>query len=378
MVTEDDDRWNDTPADPSKGNLSDEWSDADALTDFELRCALHPEEELPDVEAELERFREQHLVPRKMNTRYYRWIVAAAACLAIAILMTWLGGRETDRMMTADSELSGTFDSLTYYSPAPMTKIALSVGDEELLLNSEKAKQQGVEITQDNVIRFLSPENVSPEDRNTITIPQGQLAQVLLPDGSKVYLSAFSRLIFPQKFLNDRPREVRLIGEGYFEVARDESRPFIVHSGHLQTRVLGTVFNIRHFEGEPVQVTLVSGSVEVSLPQSSTGQRMVLKPGQQASAKFGQQSISLTTASMDEVLSWKEGLFCFGKRPLKEVLTEIARWYCLNMRFANKEQMNQEIHYNGERSWSIEQVIEQLNDICDSEIKLIDNTLVVN
>ena len=81
---------------------------------------------------------------------------------------------------------------------------------------------------------------------------------------------------------------------------------------------------------------------------------------------------------MDEVLSWKEGLFCFGKRPLKEVLTEIARWYCLNMRFANKEQMNQEIHYNGERSWSIEQVIEQLNDICDLEIKLIDNTLVVN
>lgn len=358
-----------------KEDVSMELSDEDMMTDFELRCAMETAEQQSDVEQEFAMFEEKYLNRKSARALYIKYVAAAvAACIAVLIVFALKGTGNPEPEL---SELR-VADDRGYVSPPPMKGVELIVGKRAVDVGSKGAEKKGVVITRDSVIHFLSPENVAPEDRNIITIPQGKVAHIELPDGSHVSLSARSRLIFPQRFLPGRNREVRLIGEGYFDVARDESRPFIVHSGEVSTRVLGTQFNIRSFEGEPSIVTLVSGSVTVEKhADESNGREVTLKPGQQAVYDPLSSNMLVCTANFNEALGWKDGLFCFGKHSLKVVLVEIARWYNLNVRFENVAHLNDFVHYNGERSWSVRQVVDQLNEISNVNISLLENTLVV-
>ena len=356
-----------------------QFSDEDIRMDFELRCAAQ-QDNLPDAEKEWKEFRSNRLKENREKShnssvkfKVLAVAVAVAACLLLLLMPYW----ERDSKDEQPSE-----NALMYVSPPPMDGIALSVGDKEVAIGSQEARSKGVVMSDDSVIQFLTSENVAAENRNTITIPQGQVARIQLPDGTRVSLSARSRLIFPHRFLANAPREVYLSGEGYFEVARDESRPFIVHSGLVSTRVLGTTFNIRSYEGEMPQVTLVSGSVlcKVKSPKtqgsSAKPQEMVLKPGQQLVVLNSQ--VSVNKVDTDEVTSWKDGYFCFGKQTLKDVLIEIARWYNVNVTFVNEEHIGDYVHYNGERSWSIQKVVDQLNAICETKIIYENQTLTVN
>ena len=347
-----------------------ELSDEDLLMDFKLRCAM--QEKTPDVDQEFSRFEEEYLKPKLSRTLFkYITIAAIAASLVFFVIYNW------QRNTPDTSSLPQlTADGKSFVSPPPMDDIEVRVGDKAISLGSKAADRQGIIMTSDSMVHFLSPDNVAPEDRNTITIPQGKVARIVLPDGSQVCLSARSRLIFPQRFLIGQPREVRLVGEGYFEVARDEQRPFIVHSGNVSTRVLGTQFNIRCFEGEAPCITLVSGSVKVSSP-NSPGNDVILTPGQQATLSAQAAVFNITSANLDETRAWKEGLFCFEKTTLKDVLIEIARWYNLNVKFEDDEHIGDFVHYNGERSWNVREVLTHLNEISDAEITLKNNILTV-
>ena len=351
----------------------------DAQMDFELRRASLEETVVPDVDAAFEQFKEERLTPySKTARRIPMWIITAiAACLLVAFFLPWNKWFSTP---SPENEplVSKVEGNVVYEAVEPMSDIALTMGKKTINLHSKDAEQQGFSVTNDEMIKFLAPENVSPSDRTTLTIPQGKTAKLLLPDGSKVWLSACSRLIFPQAFLKDAPREVRLIGEAYFEVTHDEARPFIVHSGNVSTTVLGTQFNIRCFEGEKIRVTLASGSVKVRKEGNSVRRNeVILVPGQQA--MIGSSSvIDVDGVDVEGVLSWKNGAFYFEDQTLREVLTEIGRWYNYNVIFASNSHLDDKLHYNGERHWRLKQVIDQLNRICDTNIRIEDNNIIVN
>lgn len=169
------------------------------------------------------------------------------------------------------------------------------------------------------------PHGVVPQ--NTLATPRGGQFEVVLPDGSRVWLNADSRLKFPTVFTGNR-REVAVSGEAYFEIAPDPRKPFWVNvtttSGEMRIQVLGTAFNVNGYTNEPtIRTTLITGAVSVLLGN----QRETLRPGQQASIAGAATHISVTTANPKEVIAWKNGFFHFEHDDIRTVMRQLARWY---------------------------------------------------
>jgi transmembrane sensor len=159
---------------------------------------------------------------------------------------------------------------------------------------------------------------------NTVTTPKGGLYQVILPDGTKVWLNAASSLKYPVQFATQE-RRVTLTGEAYFEVSKRKAQPFIVSTDQQTVKVLGTHFNINSYsDNRQTSTTLLEGRVSVSaLARPSIAK--ILEPGQQAQLKGTE--ITLAKANTEAVMAWKKSLFSFDDADLKTIMIEFSRWY---------------------------------------------------
>jgi transmembrane sensor len=158
---------------------------------------------------------------------------------------------------------------------------------------------------------------------NTISTPAGGKYRVLLPDSTQVWLNASSSLTFPTSFKNAESREVRLKGEGYFEVAKmhhlSTNIPFRVITDKQVVKVLGTHFNVNAYEDESTATTtLLEGSIEIN-------GEYLLKPGQQASGQG--QAIKLKNVAANDFIDWKSGDFNLNNGNFRSVMRKIGRWY---------------------------------------------------
>lgn len=165
---------------------------------------------------------------------------------------------------------------------------------------------------------------------NTIATPFGGQYQIVLPDGSKVWLNAASSLRYPTAFTG-KERIVELKGEGYFEIARHADQPFKVHvvdgaaGKGIDVQVLGTDFDVMAYANEKhINTTLVSGKV---LVDAGKGGVMNLEPGRQAIVEDSTQAMRVTEASVDQVIAWKNGLFRFRETNIQELMRQVERWY---------------------------------------------------
>lgn len=159
-------------------------------------------------------------------------------------------------------------------------------------------------------------------DYNTMTTPKGRQYQVVLPDGTKVWLNAASSLTYPTAFTGAE-RKVKITGEAYFEVAKNAAMPFVVSiNDEAGVEVLGTSFNVNAYkDGGSIDATLVDGLIRVS----SAEDKKIIKPGQQARIS---STISLVkNADMEKALAWKNGIFNFDDVGLREMMMQIERWY---------------------------------------------------
>lgn len=171
----------------------------------------------------------------------------------------------------------------------------------------------------------LSPGKVA---KNTIWVEKatqpGEKLQVTLGDGSRVWLNANSRLLFPEKF-DSLERRVRLVGEAYFEVEKDSLRPFHVKTNGLVTTVLGTTFNIANREGSEIAISLVSGAVKVT--KESLEDPVWLEPGQALHHNTETGRNRLGTFDPTMVLAWKDGWIRFDRATLYNVRQTLENWY---------------------------------------------------
>ena len=162
----------------------------------------------------------------------------------------------------------------------------------------------------------------------TVTTPQGQRYNLTLEDGTRVKLNAGSTLRFPDKFRGDS-RKVELTGEAFFEVTSNPEKPFIIHSGGLNTTVLGTSFNIQAYpENETVKVTVATGKVKVTPEKDSPGEATTfLTPDQQA--VFDKQAHTIHTRKVNTAhfLEWTDGVIRFDDTSLSEAIAILERWY---------------------------------------------------
>lgn len=158
---------------------------------------------------------------------------------------------------------------------------------------------------------------------NRISVPLGGLFEVVLPDGSKVWMNSGSSLSYPSRF-TDKQREVELSGEAYFEVAHDPGKSFLVQAGDNTIEVTGTRFNVSAYPDDPaVRTTLAEGGVVISRDKA----QVVLRPGQQAVSYVDLDGLERRQVNPDVALAWKQGYFIFDDQDIESVMREVARWY---------------------------------------------------
>jgi ferric-dicitrate binding protein FerR (iron transport regulator) len=168
---------------------------------------------------------------------------------------------------------------------------------------------------------------------NTISTPRGGQYQVVLSDGSKVWLNAASSLRFPTSFAG-KEREVMLTGEGYFEVAHNSAKPFKVSVNGAEIEVLGTHFNINAYNDEAtIRTTLLEGSVKIGKGSVSK----TIRPGEQAQIENHGNSLNpkimIQAVDVDAAVAWKNGRFIFHGNSIQSVMRQLARWYDIDVSY---------------------------------------------
>ncbi|MCF6361663.1 MAG: DUF4974 domain-containing protein [Cyclobacteriaceae bacterium] len=160
----------------------------------------------------------------------------------------------------------------------------------------------------------------------------GQKSKIYLPDGSKVWLNAESKLSFPQKFVGNK-REVSLEGEAFFEVVENPDLPFIVTTADINIKVLGTSFNVSAFPEDLVtETTLETGSVALKKVNSNED-FLMLEPNQKATYSKKKQSFAIKNVDPSFFTSWKDGRLKFHNTSFDEVATKLERWYGVEIQY---------------------------------------------
>lgn len=206
----------------------------------------------------------------------------------------------------------------------------------------------------------------------TLVVPRGGTYSLVLSDGTKVWLNADSKLIYPSLF-QGKMREVTLIGEAYFKVNKEAKHPFVVHTKKQDIQVLGTAFNVHAYADEEKCITtLVAGKIKVS----SAGKAKILMPGQQIlSGNNGQLHIK-KQVDIKQVIAWKNGYFLFKGTELHEVMRRLSRWYDVQIKY-EKGVKNPEFMAIMNRSNKISQILDMLEATGAVRFKIEGKTVTV-
>ena len=239
----------------------------------------------------------------------------------------------------------------------------------------EISQESGIIIskTEDGRIAYESNGNVAdPDALNTLSTARGETYQLRLPDGSLVYLNAASSLTYSASLMQNGKRMVKLIGEAYFEVAKDKLHPFMVSTNNQTVEVLGTHFNISSYADDELEkTTLLEGSVKVS----ASGNARILKPGQQAKLYSGKIQVSETDT--DLAVAWKNNEFVMESEHIENIMKMIERWYNVEVVYVG-EKTNQRFSGKVSRFDKLSKVLEVVEYTGDAHFKVKGRTIYVS
>jgi transmembrane sensor len=207
---------------------------------------------------------------------------------------------------------------------------------------------------------------------NTLTTPRGGEYKVKLPDGTNVWLNSSSSLSYPVEFAGNE-RHVKLTGEAYFEVAKNKDKPFYVCANNVCVKVLGTHFNVAAYNDDAeLTTTLLEGSVLIT----KNSKQRLLKPGQQAVVKNNADLISVSDASINQVMAWKNGYFVFNDDNMNTIMKKLSRWYDVDIEYQGSFQ---DLRFGGTfyRSKSITELLNNLEKIGKVHFKITGRRIIV-
>lgn len=262
-------------------------------------------------------FRQPDVQVRPLKKGRRRWLAGAAAAAAIIIgvwaYQAYQSGNQTG-IKTAYKNDAPPAKNMATLTMANGQVIVLSDTMNSVMLDADSLKYENG--------KAVAPDVTIPVGKMIANTNRGQTYKFTLPDGSKVQMNASSTLTIAFDTYGRTARRVNLEGEAYFEVARNQSLPFIVESRGQQVEVLGTRFNINAYADEPsVSTTLLEGSIRLS----ARGRKMLMKPGQQAVNT--EKGVDVRMVDVSDAVDWISGDFNFDHVDFREVMREISRWY---------------------------------------------------
>lgn len=345
--------------------LSDEESAEDARLILEYRLAKAKKTHTIDTDREWKRF-SQRIHEPKITADIFsvRNVFYAVASVAAVVLIAFVFAKfpKQDEGMLAFESNDAPKEILIGSEEDDMEPIQPTAGitNTGIVVNSTKADFSRVKAT-----------SGEPEMK-TISTPRGKDYELVLSDGTVVLLNADSKITFPTRFTGNK-RTVKLVGEAYFKVSKNKHRPFIVETGNLYTKVLGTEFNLKAYPHSDVNVTLIKGSVAVN----AEGKEVMLKPGENAEYSEN-KDIEVTTVDTEGYIQWKDGYFYFDNVPLIDVVRDLGRWYNVNIEIRNNSLMSYRLHFIASRKASIKEFVDNLNEFNYLHVVHKDNKLIID
>lgn len=313
-------------------------------------------------------YEEQHPPSRvfqmvRNNRRLIRYAAAIVIILFAAVLVKYSLSKNE-----FTSQPVSTVNTIHDIEPGGQKAILTLADGSTIVLdnasNGQIAQQGQMQVLKlDNgEIQYKSLDNKRNSEQevafNTMSTPRGGQYQLTLPDGTKVWLNSETSITYPVVFVQQE-RKVKITGEAYFEVTSDKRRPFRVELSDQVVEVLGTHFNVNAYPSEEAKTSLLEGSVKIS-PANGGGQPKfdqgwILKPGQ----AFMNGKVFRT--NVDQDVAWKNGIFNFNNQNLTQVMKQLARWYDLEVVYADGIPQKE---YGGEigRNLKLNQVLRGLEN----------------
>ena len=297
---------------------------------------------------------EESIYDQKSRRMTLRWSVAASVILLIGLFV----GRAIDgvRDMREDQLLAKSV-----MQPGTSKAILTMADGEKVMLDRERKldiqlnERMRVASNGQGIVYEENGKGVVKEEYNKLVTPIGGEYRLTLSDGTKVFLNAASELKYPVEFMGDR-RVVDLDGEAYFEVHKDNQRPFVVRTKGAEVCVLGTSFNVNTYGDDGrIYTTLVNGSVRVLSVKN--GQEKVLTPGMQGVMNMQTGQLMVREVDVESYVAWREGRFVFRTMTLDLIMQQLQRWYDFEVFYQNLELKDYEFRGVIKRDMDLDKVL---------------------
>ncbi|WP_299666555.1 FecR family protein [uncultured Polaribacter sp.] len=298
--------------------------------------------------------------PRNKKGRRLYWAFTAAASILLLVSLTVFFNKENTSLQYTTEPIIVNNQIDTGSDKATLT---LDDGTNVVLEKGKKYTASNVTSNGEEIV-YKSNTSVAKKTAstkiafNTLTIPRGGQFFMKLADGTQVWLNSESQLKYPVAFREGKTRQVELVyGEAYFDVSpstENKGSKFKVFNAAQEIEVLGTEFNMKAYKNEKhIYTTLVEGKVAIA---TDTG-RKFLKPKQQSKVNLFNKNITISKANIFNEVSWKDGIFSFNDKSLKEIMVILSRWYDMEVEFKNTDIENEEFIGVLKRTQDIEGVL---------------------
>lgn len=328
---------------------------------------------VPDVSKSWKQFRRKMRPAGKnvpLRTRYLAVgaFVGIAASFLVVFLYTWLSGFPVkNNVLRTVLHYRDTVQQIVHPSPVPTAKTSAHPLHLGIAITALPADTMPAVAVAEPV---QTPAKSADVKMNTYSTSKGRELKVTLADGTVVWLGSGTRLEYPSYFSGDE-RRVYLRGEAYFKVTKDPSHPFVIQTGRMQAKVLGTELHVRYYSPTDSHVALITGRVEVS---DNAAHTVHLKPGEEADWN-GAGAMRVRSIDVDTYTYWRDGYFYFDDAPLADIMRELGRWYFVNIVFEKKSLMNLKMRYFCLRNQPLDRAISLLNRMGEVKARVEGDTV---
>ena len=322
----------------------------------------------------LERVRKNKKTTKKQ--RSMSRMFACAACFACLIMASWIFIHQ--ELLPVDESIA----KVSPMEPIDRNSIRLILDNDSMIALSGEAEAKKLDtlgvsfmtgIQTLDYTRVKRDTLVDSMTYHTLIVPKGCVFNIVLEDSTKVYLNAETVIKYPRFFAGNR-REVYIEGEAYFEVSRDEERPFIVKGNNFFVEVLGTSFDVMNYENEhESRVTLLSGKVRMCTEDTV----WQLTPGEQLSLSVANE-INVRRVNTKNVISWMDRKFNFEGETLEMIMRKICRWYDVEVLFEKPSLRESRFTGTPPNNISLQELLDEfLNYTTDIEFTLHNGVISV-
>lgn len=313
---------------------------------------------------------------RKQNIFINQWRWIAASIIIISTVFTLVVSEPFQKKSAQISFEQQVFTKNTsaIVKLANGNQIMLNK-DDSIVIDSQFCTIQSIKGVLKSI--SISKRNKAKLAINSIETPIGKDFQVILDDGTHVWLNSGSRITFPSTF-SKKERRIFLEGEAYFKVHKTSDWPFIVETENIDIKVLGTCFNVRAYNDEEnISTTLVKGSIKIVSDRNNI-QPINLKPSQQYSLNIKSMQQQIMVVDPRIKIAWINNMFAFKNQKLQNVMLDIEKWYDIKFEFKDKMAADTRISGNIERYKTLDEVLDIIAKLEKVEIVKLDRKYVIS